>query len=391
MERIVIIGGGGTGAALAHDLTLRGFTVVVLEKGSLLSGTSGRHHGLLHSGARYVLHDIETARECYTENQILRRLAPHAVEANGGLFVALTEQDMDLHDTFVQRCAEAGIPTRSLNANEARKLEPELTDRTKAAVQVPDGAMDAWRLPLSFFATAQIKGATIRTFTRVDDLSVNQSRVNGVRITDIRTGLTETLPADLVVNTAGPWAGSITAMAGLQSPVQPGPGVMVSVKGRLTHMILNRLHVANEGDIIVPQRNLTVVGSTAWLATDPDEVELPMEHVRRLLDLGARILPALGKMKPHAAWCASRPLVVPDTMDDPMRISRGFACIDHRHRDGIEGLISVVGGKATTLRAMAEETADLICAITGRDIACATSITQLVPYRRLMQSQRNWI
>ena len=73
MERILIIGGGGTGGALAHDLTLRGFEVVLVEQGSLLSGTSGRHHGLLHSGARYVLHDVATARECYVENQILRR------------------------------------------------------------------------------------------------------------------------------------------------------------------------------------------------------------------------------------------------------------------------------------------------------------------------------
>ena len=94
MERILIIGGGCTGAALAHDLRLRGFEVTLVERGSLLSGTSGRHHGLLHSGARYALHDIETARECYVENQILRRLAPQAIEPNDGLFVALDDRDV---------------------------------------------------------------------------------------------------------------------------------------------------------------------------------------------------------------------------------------------------------------------------------------------------------
>jgi ferredoxin len=172
VERIVIIGGGGTGAALAHDLSLRGFEVVVVEKGSLLSGTSGRHHGLLHSGARYVLHDIETAGECYTENQTLRRLAPQAVEANDGLFVALNDRDMDLRSAFIERCAEAGIPTRPLTAGEARSLEPGLTGSAKAAVQVPDAGMDAWRLPLHFFATAHANGATIRPFTRVDALIV---------------------------------------------------------------------------------------------------------------------------------------------------------------------------------------------------------------------------
>jgi glycerol-3-phosphate dehydrogenase len=391
VERIVIIGGGATGAALAHDLTLREFEVVVVEKGSLLSGTSGRHHGLLHSGARYVLHDLETAGECYTENQTLRRLAPQAVETNDGLFVALNDHDMDLHSTFIERCAEAGIPTRPLTAGEARNLEPGLTGSTKAAIQVPDATMDAWRLPLHFFATAHANGATIRPFTRVDDLIVKNACVSGVRISDIRTGATGTISADLVVNAAGPWAGRITAMAGLESPVQPGPGVMVSVKGRLANMILNRLHPAGEGDILVPQRNLTVIGSTAWLAQDPDRVELPANHAQRLLSLGALLVPALAAMQPHAAWCASRPLVRSTAMDDPMRISRGFACIDHHQTAGLEGMVSVIGGKATTLRAMAEEAADLICAKTGRTISCTTATSELVPYRRLMQSSNHWI
>jgi glycerol-3-phosphate dehydrogenase len=391
VERIVIIGGGGTGAALAHDLTLRGFEVVVVEKGSLLSGTSGRHHGLLHSGARYVLHDIETARECYIENLTLRRLAPQAIEANDGLFVALNDRDMDLYSTFIERCAKAGIPTRSLSAEEARTLEPGLTQSAKAAVQVPDAAMDAWRLPLHFFATAHANGATIRPFTRVDDLIVKNSCVSGVRISDIRSDAAGTIPADLVVNAAGPWAGRITAMAGLENPVQPGPGVMVSVKGRLTNMILNRLHAAGEGDILVPQRNLTVIGSTAWLARDPDRIKLPVDHVQRLFRLGARLLPALAEMQAHAAWCACRPLVRPKAIDAPMRISRGFACIDHHQTAGLEGLVSVIGGKATTLRAMAEETTDLICAKTGRTIVCTTASSGLVPYRRLMQSSNDWI
>ena len=76
MEKIVIIGGGGTGAAIAHDLVLRGFDVSLFERGELLSGTTGRHHGLLHSGARYAVHDPAAARECIQENKILRPLRP---------------------------------------------------------------------------------------------------------------------------------------------------------------------------------------------------------------------------------------------------------------------------------------------------------------------------
>ena len=84
LEQIVIVGGGGTGGALAHDLTLRGFRVTLFEKGELLSGTTGRHHGLLHSGARYAVNDPTAAVECIEENRVLRKIAPEALEKNDG-------------------------------------------------------------------------------------------------------------------------------------------------------------------------------------------------------------------------------------------------------------------------------------------------------------------
>ena len=101
MEHIAIIGGGGTGAALAHDLTLRGFEVSLFERGEFLSGTTGRHHGLLHSGARYAVHDPVAARECIQENNILRQIAPQALEQNDGLFVAISEADLEYREEFV--------------------------------------------------------------------------------------------------------------------------------------------------------------------------------------------------------------------------------------------------------------------------------------------------
>jgi glycerol-3-phosphate dehydrogenase len=388
LERILIIGGGGTGAALAHDLSLRGFAVTLVEKGSLLSGTTGRHHGLLHSGARYVLHDLETARECYAENQILRRLAPQAIEPNDGLFVALDDRDMDLRKHFIERCTMAGIPTQLLSAAQALKLEPALHPDIKGAVQVPDATMDAWRLPLHFFAAARAGGARILPFHQVQSLNLNGRHVTGAHVRDLRSGRTKTLTADLAVNAAGPWSGQIAEFAGVKVPVRPGPGVMVSVSGRLTNMIINRLQPAGEGDILVPQRNLTVIGTTVWLAEDPDQVALPREHVQRLLKLGARLVPAVAKSPVHAAWCASRPLFQSDGEHNPLRISRGFSCIDHGQRDGLEGFVSVVGGKATTLRAMAQEAADMICAKTGRSVASRTADTLLPPYREFLQAHR---
>jgi glycerol-3-phosphate dehydrogenase len=92
---VVIVGGGGTGGALAHDLVLRGLRVTLVERGELTSGTTGRHQGLLHSGARYAVADPASAVECSSENRILRRIAPGSFEENGGLFVALSDDDMD--------------------------------------------------------------------------------------------------------------------------------------------------------------------------------------------------------------------------------------------------------------------------------------------------------
>src|SRR5919201_6430221 len=87
----LIVGGGGTGGALAHDLTLRGIKVTLVERGELTSGTTGRHHGLLHSGARYAVGDRESAVECIEENVLLRKIAPGSFEENDGLFVAVTD------------------------------------------------------------------------------------------------------------------------------------------------------------------------------------------------------------------------------------------------------------------------------------------------------------
>ena len=384
-EHIVIIG-GGVGGALAHDLALRGFRVTLVEKRELLSGTTGRHHGLLHSGARYVLHDPEAAQECWQENQILRRIAPQAIEPNGGLFVALDDRDLHFREALLEGCRSVGIPAKAISVPQALAMEPALNPALKAAVQVPDAVMDAWRLPMQFFATAQANGATIRNFTEVVALRKSGRTVAGVDVLDHRTKCLGSIEADLVVNAAGPWAGRIAAMAGIRIPLQPGPGVMLSLQGRLTQRVINRLHPAGEGDIIVPQRGLSILGTTAWLADDPDAVTVPAGHADRILDLGRMLVPAVCSLKPHTVWSASRPLLQPDRIPDPYRISRAFDCFDHGPRDGVEGLVTLIGGKATTMRAMAAKTADLICRKTDRQIACRTQETVLLPYRRFWRS-----
>jgi len=381
MEHVIIIG-GGIGGAIAHDLALRGFRVTLLEKGELLSGSTGRHHGLLHSGARYALHDVETARECLVENRILRRIAPEGLEQNDGLFVAVNEEDMSYHDAFLDTCGRVGIPTEEIEPSQAQRLEPNLSPQIRLAIKVPDATMDAWRLAMHFFATAMFNGADIRPYSEVLDTQCQNGRVHGVRVMDHRTQREYTLQGDIVVNAAGPWAGIVAKQVGIHVPVKPAPGVMVSLDARLTNMIINRLHPAGEGDIIVPQRNLSLLGTSVWLADDPEPLDTPSDHVREMVALCSQLVPKASEIPIHTAWAAARPLVVHDPGEEPTKITRSFECMDHETRDGLVGFISVFGGKATTMRAMAEKTADLVCAKTGRSIPCRTRETKLMHWRR---------
>jgi glycerol-3-phosphate dehydrogenase len=149
-------------------------------------------------------------------------------------------------------------------------------------------------------------------------------------------------------------------------------------------MVVNRLHPAAEGDIVVPQRRLTVVGASLWLADHAERgLTFPRDHVARMLELGALLVPALARARVRAGWCAARPLAAGrDDGRDAQQISRSFRCVDHGETDGRPGLLSVVGGKATTLRAMAEAAADRVCAILGRpELRCATRDEPLLPYR----------
>ena len=263
----VIIGGGGTGAAVAHDLTLRGFKVTLVERGEVTSGTTGRHHGLLHSGARYAVKDKESAVECIEENMILRRIAPGSFELNDGLFIAITEEEAAYSNEFYEACLECGIPARRLTREEVLRREPNVNPALKLGVQVPDATMDAMRMPLRFFATAKHNGAVIKTYTEVVDFVKRGNAVSAIRVRDHTTNKEYEIGGDIFISAGGAWSGKIGAMVGVEVPIRPSPGVMLAVRGRICNMVINRLHASGDGDIIVPQRALSVVGKRPMCAT----------------------------------------------------------------------------------------------------------------------------
>ena len=378
--RVLIVGGGGTGAALAHDLTLRGVAVILVERGEFTSGTTGRHHGLLHSGARYAVNDRESAIECIDENRILRKISPGSFEENDGLFVAIDDEDMYYLPLFLDGCEASGIPTQTLSPSDALALEPLLNPSLKAAVRVPDATMDAMRLPMRFLATARANGAELLNYLEVTGLLAERTTVTGAAVHDHVTGRDAEIRADLVVNATGPWSERVAALAGVDVPIQPSPGVLLALRGRLCNMVVNRLHRSGDGDIVVPQRGLSIVGTSSWVVEDPDDLDVPEDHVRRMYEQGSRLIPAVLTADFRSAWSAARPLIGARDADTGRELSRTFKTIDHADTDGIDGFVTITGGKATTLRGMAEVCADVVCNKLGIDAPCRTRETVLFPH-----------
>src|SRR5829696_8957388 len=123
---VLVIGGGATGAGVAWDAALRGFDVILVDRADLSEGTSGRFHGLLHSGGRYVVKDRLAAEECVAENAVLRRVIPDAIEDTGGLFVTTPDDDPAYGDAFLAACPEVGLPAQEIPVAEALRMEPRL-------------------------------------------------------------------------------------------------------------------------------------------------------------------------------------------------------------------------------------------------------------------------
>lgn len=378
--RAAIIGGGFTGCALALDLQMRGFSVELFERGEISAGTSGRTHGLLHSGGRYCVEDVEAGIECIQENRILRKIARQCIEFNGGLFIALNDADVAYGELFAKGTAACGIETEELSAAQALKLEPNLNPALLKAFSVPDGAFDPLRLALAFAATAQRYGAVFHSYCEVTDLLHSESgRVTGVRYLNRHENAHHELSADVVINATGAWACNIAAMAGVAVPVRPTPGVMVAYDQRLVQRVINRLCVPDDGDILVPQRRMVLIGTTSFEHDDLDYIPVYQDQVQLMHERAAELVPAVKQAHLRGAWMSSRPLIASE--GDTRSLTRAFKCFDHEDQ-GAAGLFTITGGKATTCRLMAEKASDRVCEKMGVQACCQTQDLVLDSYRQ---------
>ena len=376
--QVLIIGGGATGTALARDLALRGVACVLVEREDLNAGASGRNHGLLHSGARYVAHDAEAAAECRIEGALLKRLAPQCIQDTGGLFVALPGDDERYIADFPERCARSGISARPIPTDEARELEPCLSPHAIAAFLVPDASIDPFKLSLQMMAEAERHGARLLRRTEVIGFERTGGRIASVRLRHGRTGEERRLAAEVVVNAAGAWAREVARLAGLDVPMLYSKGTLVVTHARLAHRVLNRLRPPGDADIIMPGGTVSIAGTTSLTVDDLADVRPTVPEVDLIVEEGAALLPALRETRVIRAYAGVRPLVAAGPAADGRGVSRGFALLDHE-REGVANLLTITGGKLTTSRLMAERAADLVCARLGATAPCRTRSEPLAP------------
>src|ERR1700722_7980770 len=133
---VLVIGGGATGVGVAWDAALRGFDVVLVDRADLAEGTSGRFHGLLHSGGRYAVKDPRAAEECIAENRILRRVAADCIEDTSGLFVTTQFDDPTCADPFRAACQSTGVDCEEIYVAGALRSEPRLNPAISRAFRV---------------------------------------------------------------------------------------------------------------------------------------------------------------------------------------------------------------------------------------------------------------
>ena len=320
---LVVIGGGATGVGVVRDAAMRGLSAILVERVDLAQGTTGRYHGLLHSGGRYVVSDPHSATECAEENAILKRIHPDAVECTGGLFVAVDGDDEDYPARFIAGATETGVPFEEIAVAEALRREPRLNPSIFSAIAVEDGTVDGWRMVWGAAESAVAYGAKVLTYHRVTGIEVRDGAVAGVVCHADKLDQDVHIECRAVVNAAGPWAGKIAELAGERDvEVVPGRGIMIAMNHRLVNSVVNRLVYPADGDILVPVHTVSLILKD-----------------RRV------------------------------SADDTRHMSRKMSAVTH----DVRGLVTVAGGKLTTYRLMAERVVDTVCEILGEERECRTA------------------
>jgi glycerol-3-phosphate dehydrogenase len=370
---VLVVGGGIVGTGIARDLALRGLKVALVERDDLASGTSSRPTRLIHGGLRYLeMFDFGLVRTDMREREVLLRLAPHLVQplqflmpmyGRSVLYQAKLRAGMQLYDALSY---DKSLPTRQwLNKRQLLRVEPGLNQAgLQGAWQFYDGQVSfVERLVVENALDAAEHGALIATSApAVGFLRDDLGGVKGVHVTDRLSGRGVDARARLTVNATGPWLDLTTAS--LRRGRRPllrltkGVHLVTPAATRQAHV----LFAQRDGRLffVIPWMGYSLLGTTDTdYSDDPADAQATEADVEYLVDEARRVFPDGDFEHVHYAYAGVRALVRIEHVSEG-KVSRKHALHDHARRDGVPGIVSVVGGKVTGYRAIAEEVGDLV-------------------------------
>jgi len=377
---LVVIGGGIIGAGITRDAARRGLRVALFEKNDFASGTTAGSTRLIHGGLRYLeMLDFRLVRMDLRERETLLRLAPHLIKPlpfllpfyDRSLFVRTKLRvGMTLYDLL---SFDKTLPRhRFLDPQQVRQAEPELrTEGLQGAAAYYDAQVDSpERLTIENLVDAGAHGAAVLNYTEVVGAIQEHGEIRGVRVREAFTGDERQVRARLVVNASGPWFDRVAAHLG------PHPRRLVrTTKGihlacdRVNH---NAVALSSRLDgrlfFVIPWLGYSWVGTTDTdFNQDPAAATATPEDVRYLVESAAHYFPALRSARIHWTNAGVRALVMkPGSESSVSRLHRIIA--------DPPGLISVLGGKITGYRAIAEEVTDMACGRLG--LACRSDTAE---------------
>ncbi len=361
-DSIAIIGGGISGLFSAFYLSQSGMNVTLFERGDLSSGTSGKFHGMLHSGARYAVNDKISAMECISENIRLSRIAESFVDDTGGFFVAANEKEADFGDTLLRGCRDAGIDAREIDPEVLMKRERYI-GTIKRVIAVPDKIVRSYELSVAVAARAIMNGSSIKTYSDVKKIKVKDGEAYALEYR--RSGKDYEEKFDYIINATGPFSNTLLSASGLdQEEMVPSVGAMAVYEGRIVNSILNRMREPSDGDIILPYGSVSIVGTTAVIVDDPSNFTLSDEDISMMVDDASAIIPYLKDHRYSRVYYSARPLSE-DSGDDSRKASRSFR-INRNPKAG--NIFTVTGGKFTTGRLIGESVASTVLKDAGKRI-----------------------
>jgi glycerol-3-phosphate dehydrogenase len=366
---LLVIGGGINGAGIARDAAMRGLRTILVEQNDLGSGTSSRSSRLIHGGLRYLEQgEFGLVLEANRERRILRRIAPHLVWPLPFVF-PVHEGDrisrwrlaagMLLYDILA--LFRNVRPHRLLGKRGMLEAEPMLRDRgLLGGARYYDAQCDDARLVIATARSAIHHGALVANYMSVTGLERTAGRVVGAQLEDRLSGERGVIRASVVVNATGPWADRVRRLedTGAAPLLQPTKGVHVVVdRSRLDHREAIAFTSPIDGRVmfVLPWGHLSYIGTTDTdTGEPPGELSVTTEDIVYLLRSANARFPSarLGVEDVRATWAGLRPLLADQGRSASHR-SREHALVQ-----GSGGMLTVVGGKLTTYRAMAAEVVD---------------------------------